>query len=489
MKLNLHGHRFVSFSWPRPFLNRPWICVILHKLSNIECKSLHFVASLADILHVKITSESCKDIPAGISCATAKGFIRVNGYQYSLNTRGINCVLFDYRSGLFEHRSTYDLYGGSTPRNQMVTFLNELKEDKILFMSAKDAVTMQSNLALALQKFGVSATFATPIIPSIYSSLAAIFFTGKERKIWEQSVNKVPGQGSSMIEVKINMFRDFKGTDDCSEELGIRIGKLPDTRFYARTTYANDVNHRPFAALLHSTKGQWCSTVNAPVSDYLQVDLGVPKIISGIAIQANTYHGLHYVTQFKLQYSLDGMSWDTKKDSSGSNQLFFGLTKAEIYETRANWFERTLMRMLRIVPKTRVTTHGTTCLRFELFGCSPERPIFMNNIFESSSELIAQYNNGKASMYSIAPLSKKVKIGISTAADNLSLARYTDQLHLYRVNDSVTFENGTVLRNYAKVIKMRNFVKKQYHVAFTEFEVPKTDYYVFQVGVGSRVSF
>ena len=411
----------------------------------------------------------------------------MNGYQYSLNTRGINCVLFDYRSGLFEHRSTYDLYGGSTPRNNMVTFLNNLEEDKILFMSVKDAVTMQSNLALALQKFGVSATFATPSIPSIYSSLAAIVFTGKERKQWEQSVNKVEGQGSSVIEMKINIFRDFKGTDDCSEELGIRIGKLPNSRFYARTTYANDINHRPFAALLHSTKGHWCSTTYVPVSDYLQVDLGVPKVISGIAIQANTYHGLHYVTKFKLQYSLDGMSWNTKKDSSGSNQVFSGLTKADKYETRANWFERTLMRMVRIVPKTRVTPHGTTCLRFELFGCSPEKPIFTNNVFESSSELIAQYNNGKASIYSIAPLSKKVKIGISTAADNPSLAQYTDQLHLYRVNDSVTFENGTLLKNFAKVTKIRNLVKKQYPVAFTESEVPQTDYCVFDIGFGSRV--
>ena len=443
--------------------------------------------SLADVLHVKITSESCKDIPAGSSCGAAKGFAEVNGYQYSLNTRGINCVLFDYRSGLFEHRSTYDIYASSTSRNNMVTFLNELEEDKILFMSAKDVVLMQSNLALALQKFGASATFATPNIPSQYSSLAAIFFTGKERKTWEKSVNKVPGQGSSVIEMKINIFRDFKGTDDCSEELGIRIGKLPDSRFYARTTYVNDINHRPFAARLQSTKGQWCSTTNVPVSDYLQVDLGVPKILTGIAIQANHYHGLHYVTQFKLQYSLDGMSWNTKKHSSGSDQVFLGLTKAEIYETRANWFERTFMRMVRIVPISRVTGHGITCLRCELFGCSPEKPIFTDNVFESSSELIAQYNNGKASIYSIAPLSTKVKIGISTAADNLSLAKYTDQLHLYRVNDSVTFENGTVLRNYAKVAKMKNFVKKQYHVAFTEFEVPKIDYYVFDIGVGSRV--
>ena len=408
----------------------------------------------------------------------------MNGYQYSPNVVGINIVVFDYRSGLFEHRDTFDVYSSVSKRSALLNFLNTLEEDKILFMAVRRQVKLNPILALALQRVGVSAKFAVSPMSTFYAPLAAVFYTGKERKAWETSLTGEQG-ASLTLQTKINIFQESKGTDDCSEELGIRIGKLPNSRFYARTTYGNLEDHRPYQARLHNTNPGWCSVHYSPVSDYLQVDLGVAKVLSGIAIQGHGRGNNDYITKFKLEYSLDGHAWLTKKAQAGATQEFSAIKKKERHETKVNWFERTLARLVRIVPIARTT--AATCLRFELFGCSPEKPLFTNNVFQSSSEPIAQYNDGKLSIHSIASSSQKVKVAVSTAAGQTSLAQYTDQLHFHRVNESITFDNGTVFQNLAKVTKVRNDIKKLNHMALVEYEVQETDYHVLEVGVGSRV--
>lgn len=409
----------------------------------------------------------------------------MNGHDYSINARGINIVVFDYQSGLFEHRAEFDVHASSTPRSELASFLNTLEEGKILFMALKRRSILSADLALALQRIGVSAKYATYPTTAYYRPLAAVLYTGKERKSWETSLTA--DKGTVEMETKINIFHESKGTDACSEELGIRIGKIPNSRFYAKTTFSNGINYMPYQARLHTKLPGWCSVYHNPVSDYLQVDLGVPRVLSGIAIQGHgvaVYSDL-YITKFKLEYSLHGQMWFMKKDPAGIIKEFPAIKKADRHETKVNWFERTLARWVRIVPTDR--SKAVTCVRFELFGCSPEKPFFTNNMFESPSESIGQYNNGKLLLYNIASSSQTVKVGISTAAKQTSLAQYTDQLHFNRVNESVTFDNGTVLKDFAKVTKVRNDFKKLHSVVLVEYEVQETDYQVLEVGVGSRV--
>ena len=409
----------------------------------------------------------------------------MNGHDYSLDERGMNVVVFDYRSGLFEQHAIFDIHSSSTPRTELATFLNTLEEGKILFMAVKRKSILSSDLALALQRLGVSAEYAVYPTRAYYRPMAAVFYTGEERKSWEKS--STADKGTVIVETKINLFQESKGTDDCSEELGIRIGKLPNSRFYAKTTWANGINHMPYQARLHLALPGWCSVHNNPVSDYLQVDLGVPKMLSGIAIQGHGGDENDYITNFKLEYSLNGQIWLMKKDPAGMIKEFSGIKQPGNLITKVNWFERTLVRWLRIVPKGR--SRSITCLRVELFGCSPGKLLFTNNVFESPSEPIGQYNSGKLLLNGIAPSSQKVKVGISTAAKQTSLTQYTDQLHFYRVNESITLDNGTVLKDFAKVTKVRNDLKKLDPVVLVEYEAQETGYQVLEVGLGCRVCF
>ena len=430
----------------------------------------------ADILDVKITSWAC------YSCFSTNGFIEVNGHEYGLNKKGMNVVVFDYRSGLFEQHAAFEISSSSTPRSELASFLNTLEDGKILFMAVKRKSILSADLALALQRLGVSAKYAVYPTTAYYRPMAAVFYTGMERKSWEKS--STADNGTVIVETKINIFQESKGTDDCFEELGIRIGKLPKSRFYARTTGANDINHMPYQARLHAMLPGWCSAHHNPLSDYLQVDLGVPKVLSGIAIQGNWVNGIDYITKFNLEYSLDGQLWLMKKNPAGTIKEFPGIKKPGKLITKVNWFERTLARWMRIVPTGRSTS--VTCLRFELFGCSPGKLHFTNNVLESPSEPIGQYNSGKLLLYSIASSTQQVKVGISTAAKQTSLTQYTDQLHFYRVNESITFDNGTVLKDFAKVTKVRNDFKKLDPVVLVEYEA-QTGYQVLEVGVGCRV--
>ncbi len=361
---------------------------------------------------MKVISESCDELPAGTpSCVPAKGHIIVNGYQYSFSTRGINVALFDYRSAILEHRSTFDIHGYVGQRDQLAAFLNNMPSGKILFMAAQDAIGMNSNLATALQAHGVSATFTS--YAKSRCSMASVSYTGpRTRKAWQQSVNQPNCVGASTLTKKIYIFRDLKGIDDCSEEMGVRTGKLSDSRFTATSVWNNHADHLPSKSRLHMAGYGWCAEENAPLSHYLQVDLGVKRLITGIAIQGQPSSGKHALSKFDIEYSLDGKTWQYYVEDSNTKKTFIGVERILLGETKVNWFRRTLARFIRIMPVARDTAHDIThCIRFELFGCSPKGPIFTESLYDSSSKEITDTNDGQIAFYGIAPVSKKIEIG------------------------------------------------------------------------------
>ncbi len=114
---------------------------------------------------MKIRSEGCDDLPVNTPCEKAKGSITINSYQYSKMKSGINTVVFDYRSAIFEHSGSYSVFSDSTSRDQLASFLNNFPSGKILFMAAQNEVTINSNLPNALRRHGVPGTFASTNIP------------------------------------------------------------------------------------------------------------------------------------------------------------------------------------------------------------------------------------------------------------------------------------------------------------------------------------
>ena len=219
------------------------------------------------------------------------------------------------------------MYGDSAAKANLASFLTGLTSGKILFMSVRKKVSFDESSAQALQRYGVSGTLATTNLAQPDCSMAAIAYTGAERKEWEQSVNKVSGAGGSTIEKKIYLFRELPGKDDCSQEMGAQTRRIPDSAFTAKSIWGNDAITQPYRARLHDQSYPgWCSGMNAPVSDYLQIDLGSVKLLMGLAIQARGTSGHHYVTKFSIEYSVDGSTWTYYKDiGSTSAKVFDGI--------------------------------------------------------------------------------------------------------------------------------------------------------------------
>ena len=437
---------------------------------------------------MKLLSETCDEYPVGTDCVVVKGHIIVNGHQYSINTRGINVVLFDYLSGLFEQRRSYDVMASTAYQTDLAAYLNSLPSGKILLMVVKDAILMNNDLALALRKRGVSATFATSPPQDMRLSMAAIVYTGVERKAWEAAVNKAKGQGISIIDKTIKIFREQKQRDECSDEMGIRTGKIPDSSFTGSSVWLNRPDHSFFNARLHRVGAGWCSTANAPVWHYLQVDLGSKKMLTGIAIQGHGLGSIHAVTKFNLKISLDGITWSFMTDEANQTKAFIG-SKKTLGETKVNWFRRTHTRFLRVWPTERdPLLSNTNCIRMELFGCALRDPVFFEPLRAEKSESIVQYNSEGFSFDAIAPLSKKITIGISSAANDTTLAAHFEQRHFHRVNETTNSNNGTVVANAATIVKETNGLNKMSKSAMITYSVKEAGYYNFDIGLATRVS-
>ena len=432
-------------------------------------------------------SESCDDLPVGSTCDQAKGFITVNDFQYSLNTRGINIVVFDYRSGLYEHRSSYDVWGDQSERGKLKTFLDNLSPGKIIFMASKDSVFFDSGAASALQKFGVSARFARSNSPKVHVSMATVAYTGTERKDWERSVYNVNGTGGSILETTLYLFRDLKGRNDCSNEIGVHTRRFPNSRFSAESVWGNNHHaHMPYRARLHEYSPGWCSSGGSPLSHFLQVDLGTPKVVTGIAIQCHGTPAPHCVTKFKLQHSIDKTIWSYYAGSENRIVEFHGLSVYSTIETRVNWFERTILRFLRIVPTGRMSTSDTSCLRFELYGCSFERPVFMYD--GANDNDTSTCFNRSLSVYYTMHYESSIVHGYSASNDNQSLATSIDLL-ISELNGNCRYDSGNLGTESMSMFVTTNEKTGMDSGGYLQFRIVEPNDYSFKIDFATKVSF
>ncbi|KXJ05532.1 Lactadherin, partial [Exaiptasia diaphana] len=76
-----------------------------------------------------------------------------------------------------------------------------------------------------------------------------------------------------------------------------------------------DPGHDPWKARLNLVdyRGSWVAGVYKQ-GEYVQVDFGVTKMISKVAIQGRGKYE-QYVTKISLKYSADGSQWFDYKDS------------------------------------------------------------------------------------------------------------------------------------------------------------------------------
>ena len=106
--------------------------------------------------------------------------------------------------------------------------------------------------------------------------------------------------------------------------LGMENGAISDAQISASSRF-ND-NYAPQEARLNNKErnpkqGVWVAARN-DINPWLQVDLDSYSTVTGVATQgrSSTRWGLQWVKTFKIQYSLDGFSFQTYKEPGNSSE-------------------------------------------------------------------------------------------------------------------------------------------------------------------------
>ncbi|XP_078667407.1 lactadherin-like [Branchiostoma floridae x Branchiostoma belcheri] len=158
-------------------------------------------------------------------------------------------------------------------------------------------------------------------------------------------------------------------TTVCQSPLGMESGAIPDDSITASSvlTYV-----QPYFGRLKGTAGVggWASA-GQDRAQWLQVDLGVIKRVTGIVTQG-AFHPVHdqysWVTSYKLQYSGDGTFWTTYPNSDGSDKVFTGNTDEKNPVT--NLLDNPVhARYVQFYPQR---WHHRIAMRVEILGCSTE---------------------------------------------------------------------------------------------------------------------
>ncbi|KAM9719937.1 neuropilin-1a-like [Menidia menidia] len=156
----------------------------------------------------------------------------------------------------------------------------------------------------------------------------------------------------------------------CSGMLGMVSGLISDPQISA-SSFADRDWVAENARLLTGRSGWTGLQTKQPFkNEWLQVDLGQKKMVSGVLIQGGKHHDRNvFMKRFKVGHSLDGESWTLIKEENASRiKIFSGNQNHETPELRS--VGPLLTRFVRIYPE-RSTSEGVG-LRLELLGCELE---------------------------------------------------------------------------------------------------------------------
>uniref|UniRef100_A0A665XEG1 Neuropilin n=1 Tax=Echeneis naucrates TaxID=173247 RepID=A0A665XEG1_ECHNA len=159
----------------------------------------------------------------------------------------------------------------------------------------------------------------------------------------------------------------------CSGMLGMVSGQISDAQISA-SSYADRGWVAENARLLTGRSGWTGQQTKQPFrNEWLQVDLGQDKIVSGVVIQGGKHRDKNvFMKKFKVGHSLDGEEWTiVKEDNTTRPKIFSGNQNHDTPELKL--MGPFLTRFVRIYPE-RATAEGLG-LRLELLGCELDAPI------------------------------------------------------------------------------------------------------------------
>ncbi|XP_041804634.1 neuropilin-1a-like isoform X3 [Chelmon rostratus] len=153
----------------------------------------------------------------------------------------------------------------------------------------------------------------------------------------------------------------------CSGMLGMVSGQISDAQISA-SSYTDRGWVAENARLLTGRSGWTGQQTKQPFrNEWLQVDLGQDKMVSGVVIQGGKHRDRNvFMKRFKVGHSLDGEDWTiVKEDNTTKPKIFIGNLNHDTPELRS--VGPLLTRFVRIYPE-RATNEGLG-LRLELLGC------------------------------------------------------------------------------------------------------------------------
>uniref|UniRef100_A0A8D3A256 Neuropilin n=1 Tax=Scophthalmus maximus TaxID=52904 RepID=A0A8D3A256_SCOMX len=156
----------------------------------------------------------------------------------------------------------------------------------------------------------------------------------------------------------------------CSGMLGMVSGQISDAQI-AASSYADRGWVAENARLLTGRSGWTGQQTKQPFrNEWLQVDLGQDKMVSGVVIQGGKHRDRNvFMKRFRVGHSLDGEEWTVvKEDNTTRPKIFTGNQNHDTPELRS--VGPLLARFVRIYPE-RATAEGLG-LRLELLGCELE---------------------------------------------------------------------------------------------------------------------
>ncbi|KAM4601578.1 neuropilin-2-like isoform 2-T2 [Polymixia lowei] len=161
----------------------------------------------------------------------------------------------------------------------------------------------------------------------------------------------------------------------CSDLQGLLSGLLPDAQISASSS--RDMVWSPGAARLVASRSGWFPGPAQPLAgeEWLQVDLGLPKMVRGVITQGarggdaasgTATDNRAFVRKYKVTHSLDGKDWNYVMDIKTSlPKVFEGNTHYDTPELRR--FEETVAQFIRLYPE-RWSPAGIG-MRVEILGC------------------------------------------------------------------------------------------------------------------------
>ncbi|XP_043931341.1 neuropilin-2-like [Protopterus annectens] len=179
----------------------------------------------------------------------------------------------------------------------------------------------------------------------------------------------------ALLEKKTKVPNSRVKDTPCSDMLGMLSGLISDSQITASST--RDYQWTPSAARLVSSRSGWFpqQTALQPGEEWLQVDLGSPKAVSGVIIQGarggdsssgSASENKAFVRKFKVSHSMSGEKWEYIKDMHTQQPMIFeGNFHYDTPEIRR--IDHTPAQYIRVYPE-RWSVAGIG-MRLEVLGC------------------------------------------------------------------------------------------------------------------------